>query len=327
MILSEKIIALRKQSGWSQEELAEKLGVSRQSVSKWELGAAIPGMDQILGLSDLFGVSTDYLLKDDMDDIVFTKEESGGDDIRRQVSVEEANAYMDLNRRLCGRMATAVSLFILCPVCLIQLAALSEYSGSISGSLASGVGLAVLLGLVAVGVSMIIPIGMQLSKYEYLEREILTLSYGVKGIVEKRRDDLEAGHRTSITVGVALCIVSVIPLLFVSGFDGSDLACATCVNVLLLFVSVAVNIFIRTGMVYGSCEKLLQVGDYTVEKKRDAQRTGAVGGIYWCTVTAVYLAISFITNAWGMTWIIWPVAGVLFAAVMGIARLVMKNMG
>ena len=65
MILAEKIAALRKKNGWSQEDLAMELNVSRQSVSKWESAASIPDLDKILQLSRIFGVSTDYLLKDD----------------------------------------------------------------------------------------------------------------------------------------------------------------------------------------------------------------------------------------------------------------------
>ena len=65
MILAEKIMQLRKEQGWSQEELAVRLGVSRQSVSKWESMASMPDMDKILKKSELFGVSTDYLLKDE----------------------------------------------------------------------------------------------------------------------------------------------------------------------------------------------------------------------------------------------------------------------
>ena len=62
MILAEKILALRTAQGWSQEELAEKLEVSRQSVSKWESAGSIPDLHKILQLAQLFGVSTDYLL-------------------------------------------------------------------------------------------------------------------------------------------------------------------------------------------------------------------------------------------------------------------------
>ena len=63
MILADKRIENRKKNGWSQEELADKLGVSRQSVSKWEGAQAVPDMKKIVLLSEIFGVSTDYLLR------------------------------------------------------------------------------------------------------------------------------------------------------------------------------------------------------------------------------------------------------------------------
>lgn len=66
MNISDKIIKLRKEQGLSQEALAEKLGVSRQSVSKWESGSALPDTDKIIAMSELFGVSTDYILKADV---------------------------------------------------------------------------------------------------------------------------------------------------------------------------------------------------------------------------------------------------------------------
>ena len=65
MKLSDKIVGLRKSNGMSQEDLAEKLDVSRQAISRWESGAAMPDANNILQLSKLFGVTTDYLLNDD----------------------------------------------------------------------------------------------------------------------------------------------------------------------------------------------------------------------------------------------------------------------
>ncbi len=65
MKLADKILNLRKQRGFSQEELAEKLNVSRQAVSRWEVGAAQPDASNILQLSKLFEVTADYLLNDD----------------------------------------------------------------------------------------------------------------------------------------------------------------------------------------------------------------------------------------------------------------------
>lgn len=67
MILADKIAEERKRNGWSQEELAEQLGVSRQAVSKWESAGSVPDLQKVIQLAELFGVSTDYLLKDEME--------------------------------------------------------------------------------------------------------------------------------------------------------------------------------------------------------------------------------------------------------------------
>lgn len=66
-LLSEKLHKLRKESGLSQEQLAEKLNVSRQAISKWESGTAIPESEKLIAISDYFNVTTDYLLKEDTD--------------------------------------------------------------------------------------------------------------------------------------------------------------------------------------------------------------------------------------------------------------------
>ena len=68
MKLSEKILLLRRQQGLSQEEVAEKLGISRQSISRWELGTALPDASNLLQLSRLFSVSADFLLNDEWED-------------------------------------------------------------------------------------------------------------------------------------------------------------------------------------------------------------------------------------------------------------------
>jgi len=75
MILADKIVKLRKQLGWSQEELAEKMNVSRQSVSKWESTNSIPDLNRIIMLADIFDVSTDFLLKDEYE--TFTSSDEG----------------------------------------------------------------------------------------------------------------------------------------------------------------------------------------------------------------------------------------------------------
>lgn len=321
MILAEKIIALRKRMNWSQEELAEKLDISRQSVSKWEVGATIPDLDKILRMSELFGVSTDYLLKDEMEGT----ELPGGKDIPegRVISVEEANAYMDTAREVCGRIAAAVSLFILSPVCLIQMAAMSE--GSAWEDRMAILGVIILLVIVAVGVAICISNGMKLEKYKYIETEEFSLQYGVEGIVEKRRSEFEETFRMAVVAGTVLCIIGVIPLLLVSAFTENGAAISGSVCILLIFVAVAVHLFVRAGIVKESCDKLLQCGEYTIENKTVNKKVSYFPPAYWLIVTAIYLGYSLYYDSWSRSRIIWPVAGVLFAAVYGIIREIAKK--
>ncbi|MBR5015014.1 MAG: helix-turn-helix transcriptional regulator, partial [Bacteroidales bacterium] len=92
MILADKIIRLRKKLGWSQEELAEKMNVSRQAVSKWEGAQTVPDLGKVLQLSQLFGVTTDYLLKDEIEIEEFTGDD--GEVSVKRVSLQEAGEFM-----------------------------------------------------------------------------------------------------------------------------------------------------------------------------------------------------------------------------------------
>lgn len=130
MILAEKIMEMRKKNGWSQEELAYQLGVSRQSVSKWESGASIPDLERILKLSEIFGVSTDYLLKEEIElapEIVSVQAEPVEEGaVLRRVSMEEAAEFMEARIGSAKQMALAVMTCVLSPVPLLALGVLAE---------------------------------------------------------------------------------------------------------------------------------------------------------------------------------------------------------
>lgn len=76
MALSEKLYALRKKSGLSQEQLAEQLNVSRQAISKWESGRSVPESDKLLAISQYFQVSLDYLMKEDVNSLPDSRRET-----------------------------------------------------------------------------------------------------------------------------------------------------------------------------------------------------------------------------------------------------------
>lgn len=333
MILADKIILLRKKVGWSQEQLAEQLDISRQSVSKWESGASIPDLDKIIKLSKLFGVSTDYLLKDELEEaeIVGTRDDAAEEGVR-SISAEEADNYMNLSKEAAPKMALATALCVLSPICLIVLGGLSEYGKiGISEDAAGGIGFLILLLFIVPAVMIFIWKGMQMDKYEFLEKQRVELQYGVQGIVEKRKADFDKSYRTCITIGTALCIISVIPLFVGAALEFSDLLLVYCVAILLVLIACGVLLFVWSCTIQESFDKLLEVGDYTREKKEDRKYFRIFAGIYWCLVTAIYLCM-MLPNAdkasnWreDISWVIWPVAGVLFGAITGVIRLVVHS--
>ena len=101
MILADKIIRLRKKNGWSQEELAEKMQVSRQAVSKWEGAQTIPDLKKILMLGNLFCVTTDYLLKDEIEDEEFTDENNTP---VKRITLAQANDFLKWRKSASVRM-------------------------------------------------------------------------------------------------------------------------------------------------------------------------------------------------------------------------------
>ena len=125
MIFADKLIQLRKKSGWSQEELAEQMGVSRQSISKWEGAQSIPDLEKIIRLAKLFSVSTDYLLLDEMGEPEGGAPALPGKDIPalRRISMEEANAFLKIKEETARYIAWGVFLCILSPIVLLMLGA------------------------------------------------------------------------------------------------------------------------------------------------------------------------------------------------------------
>ena len=125
MIFADKLILLRKKAGWSQEELADQMNVTRQSVSKWEGAQSVPDLEKMLRLSELFGVSTDYLLKDEIEEAEHIDSSDNTPTLRR-VSMEEANAFLSVKLRTAKTIAYAAFLCILSPIALLILSAISE---------------------------------------------------------------------------------------------------------------------------------------------------------------------------------------------------------
>ena len=328
MILAEKIAEERKRNGWSQEELADRLGVSRQAVSKWESAGAVPDLQRILQMSEIFSVSTDYLLKDELE-----KENTAGNEYLeasgeplKKVSMEEANSFLAMKRKGSRVIANATSMCIISPVLLMILSTMAEeHVIPVPESVANGLGCIFLFGMIAVAVFLFITYGMRNARMEQLEKDNFETAYGVSGMVREKREAYEPVFIRNIAVGVVLCILSAIPIIIAGMMDASDDVYGISVGVLLIIIALGVNLFIRAGMIKGSYDTLLQEGEFSKEEKRLKKKTDTFSGVYWCLTTAIYLGWSFWTREWDTTWILWPVAGALFAALIGVVKMIVEK--
>lgn len=246
MILADKICMLRKKNGWSQEEFAQKLNVTRQAVSKWEGAQTIPDLEKVLQMSRLFGVSTDYLIKEEMEIEEYVGEEEAEQTLHK-VSLEEANTFLERKAQTAKATAFGVFLCIISPIVLIILAAVSAtYPECVSEDAAGGIGTIILLILVAAASAIFVHCGMKTKRFDYLNTEKIDTEYGVRGMVKERCKQYHNTYERSNIIGTVLCIISL--------------------------------------------------------------------------VLAFYLGYSFITNDWWRSWIVWPVAAVLYGAVVALVK-------
>lgn len=324
MILADKIILERKKNGWSQEELADKLGVTRQAVSKWEGAQATPDLQRILELSKLFGVTVDYLLKDEIVAEESTPVEENDSTIRR-VSMAEANEFLEVKRKTAPKIALATALCIISPICLLMLGVCAELQMiSLSENAAGGIGIMVLLAFVAVACAIFIRCGMKAAPYEFLEKEIIETEYGVSGMVKEKKRQYESVYTRYNIIGVVLCMVGVMALFAGFIFD-NDWIVMIFLCLMLVIVAVGVRFLVIAGINQESFQKLLQEGEYSIKKKIQSPLRTAVSVIYWLVATAIFLALSFPENDWKSYVYVWPIAGVLFPAVLALVRMFEKK--
>lgn len=325
MILADKIIYERKKNGWSQEELADKLGVTRQAVSKWEGAQTTPDLDRMLKMSRLFGVTVDYLMKDEIEaeEYLSQAQIEEGDFQVRKVSMEEAHQFLMLKKETTPKIALGVALCILSPICLILLSAYAEAEViSLSEEVAVGIGILVLLGTVAMACIIFISCGLKLNPYEFLEKEIIETEYGVTGMVKEKKQQYAETYTRFTILGTVLCIAAVMLLLAGVFFNGNDTTVILCVCGMLAIIAIAVDLFVIAGTTQESFNQLLQEGEYSIKEKKKSPLVGAVSTIYWLAITAIFLILIFFNGKeYRNAGLIWPVAGVIYPAVLTLVKM------
>lgn len=246
----------------------------------------------------------------------------------RRVSRQEAEEYMELSAKTSRWIAVGVMLCIWCPIPLIFLGGVDSYVKRLSElSIVAG-GLIPLFVMIGIAVALFIYNGMKMERFEYLKKERIQIDAVLEAELSETAEHEKASSTIRIIVGVLMCIFSVTPLL-VAGSLPEDTVMQVMALLLLLFVvGLAVALMIIGGTKMECIKVLKQEGDFAPGEKEGKKVVDVIAGIYWPIVTVIYLVWSILTMNWGFTWIIWPVAGILFggiAAVCGAVGAVRKK--
>jgi protein-S-isoprenylcysteine O-methyltransferase Ste14 len=238
------------------------------------------------------------------------------------MSEGEVQTYLSATALSARKISFGVALCILSAVPLILIKGLQDRLG-LADNLASAIGLGALLLMVAIGVYNFIVYGAATERYDALERSLVSITPGLRTRLLKEREVEHGKNARRIALGVVLILAGVALVAILGALELAEVYLILSVGLLLACVALAVSQFIQVGMRWEAFDKLLNTGDYTAERRRGNSQLERFSGPYWMLALVVYLGWSFYTGNWGFTWIVWPIAGVLYGligAILGAAQ-------
>ncbi|MBQ9745786.1 MAG: XRE family transcriptional regulator, partial [Clostridia bacterium] len=185
------------------------------------------------------------------------------------------------------------------------------------------IGITVLLLIVAAAVAIFIYFGSRLSKYDYMEKEAVKPEPDARDMIMAEQEAMRAEYTKRNIIGTVLCILGAISTL-AGAFTENEMLVMVGISGTLLLVAFGVYSFVTAGVPWGAMQKMLEEGDFTRSAKSAEKIMEPISAVYWLVVTAGYLGYSFITSNWHISWVVWPVAGILFGVVSAIVSAVVK---
>lgn len=294
MSLGENLQFLRKRENMTQEQLAETLEVSRQSVSKWESDSTYPETDKLMQLAELFHCTLDDLMRKDIS----------------SQYIEDKNHYNEHKNQYSKRITLGVCLILsgLTLTCFLQ--AVLPYKKGFDMDYFSGI---IFLLFVVIAVAIFIVTGLQDSyftkKHPYIE----------DFYSEEEKENFHKKFTVMITTGVVLIITGLIimiglePIIDFKTTNFSDLDSGALVgSVFLLFVTIASTLFVYAG----TQESKYNIRHYNLMQNHNSQtfkndkKKGLICGCIMMIATMIFLACGFIGNLWSSAWIVYPIFGI-----------------
>lgn len=287
MSLSENLQNLRKIKNMSQEELAERLNVSRQAVSKWESGNGYPETEKVIAICEIFDCSMDELVKG-------------------KISVdvkEEKNNYDSIMTKVAKGISIGVALI------LIGVSAMLTIIGFAANEQAEEKLALIGVVMVLIGVVFAVPIfiinGSKRDEFKKKNSKIANV------YSEEEVEKGKSKYTKIMAVGISTILVGVIAMLSLIGLKVFGQDSAMPIAILMYFVTIGASTIVYCGQMIDKYDIEKYNKENTEEYKAKEEKTGKICGVIMLVATIIFLVWGFIWSAWYINWMVYPIGGIL----------------
>lgn len=321
MYIAKNIQYLRKRDKITQEDLAEKLNVSRQSVSKWETGEAYPETEKLLAICDLFDVSLDGLMRSDLtvQNDTHSENNSGNEnDSSSDTTVQPTTEYEVFEKHINSfsrGIAIGVMLILLGIALCIALSGLSMVQKGSAAALTSIMSVVAVILFTAGAIFLFVLYGQSNEKFK---RENASVEKPSAKTEHKGFGAAMAGLISGILIDVVFLIVMT-ALIDTQIIKSSNADTATCYVVAAFMAVLAILV---GGLVYlGIQHTKYEIDKYNNQIKQSKNPTQiekiaeAISGAIMLSATAIFLLLGFLGGYWHPGWVAFPIGGILCAII------------
>lgn len=285
MSLSENLYNLRKIKKISQEELAEKLNVSRQAVSKWESGSGYPETEKIIAICEIFDCSMDQLVKGKI-----------SEDIK-----SEKNNYDEVMTKTSKGIALAIGIILLGVSIMLTLMGIFDKEESIGL-----IGVVCILIAVVFALPLFIINGTKVDDFKK-KNPVIANVYS-----EEEQETKKSKFTKFIALGISIILIGVIAMMLLMGLKVfSEEQSVLNVAVLMYFITIGVPVIVLSSKL----QEKYDIEKYNMENSEEFKKTegkiGKICGIIMIFATIIFLLLGFLFNMWHINWIVFPIGGML----------------
>ncbi len=281
MNFAENLQNLRKKKNMTQDELAEKLQLSRQAVSKWESGSGYPETEKIISICEIFDCSMDEL-------------------VRGKITLDKKDNYDLVMSTSAKQVSIAVTLILLSVSIFLTIIGLSP-----DVEQSSLIGICVILLGVAFAVPLFIVNGFKIEEFKK-KNPILNNVYN--------ENEVEVGKTkyTKFTaIGISIILMGVMIMMLLLGLKIGGEESSLPVAILMYFITIGTSIIVYASNMKEKFDILKYNKENTLEYKEVKNKVGKICGIIMLITTIIFLIWGFTLNMWEINWLVYPIGGIL----------------